>query len=324
MKSSNIEWTDATFNPWIGCTKVSPGCANCYAATQDKFRKWTPEGWGAGKPRKLTSEHNWKQPRKWNMAAENDQNLLYEPDPTRPRVFCASLADWLDEEVPIVWLADLLNMIHDTPCLDWLLLSKRPQNWLPRIEAVLAFAKLSESHSAMLPWLSAWHAAYDSGGGVKGSPTPPTNVWIGTTVEDQERANERIPLLLSIPAQVRFLSCEPMLGPLTINSITGQNHEKVNPLRGYQTSFSPNSLGKLVECGDSKVPRIHWVICGGESGPGARPMNPDWARSLRDQCGADGVAFFFKQWGGVMKKKQGRTLDGKIYDEIPGKYRPHI
>jgi hypothetical protein len=126
--NSKIEWTDHTFNPWIGCTKVSPGCAHCYAETEDKRRGWTAEGWGKGKPRKRTSAAYWKQPLKWNRdqlfeCDECGKRFLspvtgpvccgFIPNRVRPRVFCASLADWLDDEVPIEWLADLLALIHD-------------------------------------------------------------------------------------------------------------------------------------------------------------------------------------------------------------------
>ncbi len=254
MKDSAISWTDHTFNPWIGCTKVSPGCANCYAATQDKFRKWTPEGWGAGKPRKRTSASNWNEPRRWNRLQETSGAVHHGA--ARPRVFCASLADWLDDEVPIEWLADLLALVRKTPHLDWLLLSKRPQNWATRLNEVVAWAMARDIHIApVMQWLTG---------------TPPANVWIGTTVEDQQRADERIPELVNIPARVRFLSCEPLLGPVNLS------------MRTHRMEMAPG---------------IHWVICGGESGPGARPMHPDWARSLRDQCAAAGVAFHFKQWG---------------------------
>jgi protein gp37 len=139
-QNSNIEWTDNTWNPWIGCTKVSPGCANCYAEARDQ-RFAGGAHWGKGAPRQRTSAANWKQPLKWNReAAEDVDDALHDfgadkyEAPQRPRVFCASLADWLDDEVPIEWLADLLGLIHATPFLDWQLLTKRPENWMARIE----------------------------------------------------------------------------------------------------------------------------------------------------------------------------------------------
>lgn len=279
MENTHIEWTayrgadgqmkpGNTFNPWIGCAKVSPGCLNCYAAAQDKFRSWTPEGWGAGKPRKRTSEMYWQQPVKWDREAATAGE--------RPRVFCASLADWLDDEVPIEWLADLLDLIRRTPNLDWLLLSKRPRNWLHRLAHAARWIGDEPGHDydQALAWIANWLGR-----------VAPANVWIGTTVEDQTRADERIPLLLSIPARVRFLSCEPLLGPVDLT--------RIGAYRGEALS----ALEEIVGTPAMERPSISWVIAGGESGPGARPMHPAWARSIRDQCAAAGVSFFMKQWG---------------------------
>jgi protein gp37 len=300
-ENTKIEWCDFTFNPWIGCAKVSPGCAHCYAAAQDQFRKWTPEGWGAGKPRKRTSEAYWKEPVKWNKAAEAAG--------TRPRGFCASLADWLDDEVPIEWLSDLLYLIIKCKHLDWLLLTKRPQLWRKRLQEVA-------NHSDVGGMIAQhWLDGY-----------APPNVWIGTTVEDQVRADERIPLLLAIPARVRFLSCEPLLGAVDFS------------LLNHRADFAQR-MGK------SALEGIHWVICGGESGGGARPMHAEWARSLRDQCAAAGVPFLFKQWGEWVplhelwepmpkkpvihawpdnaasvrmgKLRAGRSLGGRVHDGFP-------
>lgn len=268
-ENSNISWTDHTFNPWIGCTKVSPGCTNCYADTQDKLRKWTPEGWGNGKPRKRTSASNWEQPVKWNREAAEATEMAYLRDrrrpPRRPRVFCASLADWLDDEVPIEWLSDLLKLIHDTPNLDWLLLTKRPENWRGQIQLVMDFAfNKPGTYPGLWEWCYRWSH--------KTAPTPPQNIWIGTSVENQEWMEKRVYYLRGIPARVRFFSCEPLLGPVQIPS-TGD---------------------------------IHWLICGGESGGKRREMKLEWAQSLHDQCKAAGVAFFMKQ---VSAFKSG-CLDG--------------
>lgn len=271
MKNSKIEWTDHTFNPWIGCTKVSPGCANCYAASLD--HRWGHDSWGPGKPRRRTSAANWKQPLKWDREAARERDAYQQAardgmvdelnltEPRRPRVFCASLADWLDDEVPIAWLADLLDLIRRTPNLDWLLLTKRPQNWYKRVSAV--DSEFAES----------WIDCIDM---PERGDIPP-NIWVGTTVEDQARADERIPHLLRIPARVRFLSCEPLLGPVDFSRIPPVMEET--------------------------IPGIGWVICGGESGPKARPIDLAWARSLKDQCEASGVPFFMKQLGGVRDKR---------------------
>lgn len=231
-----IEWTDHTFNPWFGCTKVSAACDNCYAEALMDTR-WGKVTWGPGQPRVRTSAANWRQPIKWNRKAEGTG--------TRPRVFCASLADVFDAEVYPTWRSDLFKLIADTPNLDWLLLTKRPQ-----------VAK---------KWFES-------------SPLP-DNVWLGTTVEDQKMADLRIPILLSIPAKVRFLSCEPLLGPVDLRCV------------------APTDSGYINALSSSTGPNLDWIIVGGESGHGARPSHPDWLRTLRDQCAAAGVPFFFKQWG---------------------------
>jgi len=227
--------------------------------------------WGPGQPRARTSANNWPQPRKWDRQAAHPTG-----DAPRPRVFCASLADWLDPEVPIDWLADLLELIRRTPNLDWLLLTKRPEQWKPHIEAI-AYALFpnpedSPASSLAAKWLNG---------------TPPENVWLGTTAEDQARATERIPCLLQIPAKVRFLSCEPLLGHVQLTGLVSGLMLQ-NGSYAQQTRISDNS---------PVAPNVHWVIAGGESGPKARPMHPDWARELRDQCHAASVPFLFKQWG---------------------------
>lgn len=276
-ENSAIQWTDHTFNPWIGCTKVSPGCANCYAETLDKIRfsKTLPgctkdapvSHWGKGAPRHRTSASNWKEPLKWNRKQDQiTARFGSRTQDSRPRVFCASLADWLDEEVPIAWLADLLMLIRDTPNLDWLLLTKRPQNWRERMQAAKHEIQM-QGDSAGGYYVQRW---------VYGDL--PANVWIGTTVEDQKRANERIPQLLAIPAKVRFLSCEPLLEAVDIEGALS---------RGGLPNATADSQG------------IDWVITGGESGPGCRPADVEWFRSIKKQCAAAGVPFFMKQLGGV-------------------------
>ncbi|MEO0796283.1 MAG: phage Gp37/Gp68 family protein [Verrucomicrobiota bacterium] len=289
--NSSIEWCDHTFNGWEGCTKVSPGCANCYAENRNsRFNGGSSVNWGKGAPRRKTSDNNWKLPLRWNREAEADLmkwEVFYNvkgpahcPRPRRPRVFSASLADWLDPEIPIEWLVDLLFLVQSTPSLDWLLLTKRPELWYDRIaDARLwveeAHTRLAPLNRALSNWLGAWLDEWHGLRKVAQSGTP-HNVWIGTSVEDQIRADQRIPALLKIPAKVRFLSCEPLLGEVDINHYLDNA-----PLDG---GYFGRSL-------------LDWVIVGGESGPNARPMHPDWARSLRDQCQEAGVPFFFKQWG---------------------------
>jgi protein gp37 len=246
-ENSKIEWTDHTFNPWIGCTKVSPGCDHCYAegwAKRSGLVSWN------GPPRR-TSETTWRQPLKWNSEAKRAG--------VRYRVFCASLADVFDNKAHQQWRRDLFALIRETPNLDWLLLTKRPQN----IDDMLPV-------TAMEGW-----------------PWP--NVWLGTTAENQAEADRRIPHLLAAPAAKRFLSCEPLLGPIDLCSIDVERGLRANALVRHRDHCFGSPL--------TPDARIDWVIAGGESGHGARPINPDWASGIRDQCKAAGVPFFFKQWG---------------------------
>ncbi|MBC2594900.1 phage Gp37/Gp68 family protein [Ruficoccus amylovorans] len=275
-ENTKIEWCDHTFNPWMGCTKVSPGCAHCYAETRMDKRLHKVR-WGKGQPRQRTGVANWKLPLKWDGEAQKatgafDESFFNQAklSQKRPRVFCASLADWLDHEVPTQWRVDLLNLIEQTHNLDWLLLSKRPESWSARLhEAMGGGSELARR------WLNG---------------EPPANIWVGTTVENQLLADERIPALLRIPANVRFLSCEPLLGPVNLSAIpTGEGH-------GLNEAFPRITMNPLRRA-LRDAPHVHWVITGGESGPNARPMHQDWARSLRDQCAAASVPFLFKQWG---------------------------
>ena len=275
-KNSSIEWTHHTFNPWWGCTKVSPACDHCYAETWAK--RVGQSVWGPKSPRRFFSDKHWADPLRWNAEANADGH--------RRRVFCASMADVFEHRADLNETRKRLwKLIEATPMLDWLLLTKRPQQI-----------------GIKAPWTTDW----------------PDNVWIGTTVENQKFAELRLPHLLKHPAKVRFLSCEPLLGPI--------------------------DLGRWIN-GDASegLHRVDWIIAGGESGPGARPMHPDWARSLRDQAASADAAFHFKQWGHwvpaeivteeqkrslveledgrlmawLEKKNAGRELDGDTHDGFP-------
>lgn len=236
-EDTKIEWCTHTFNGWVGCQKVSPACDHCYAEGWAKrtgnAQLWTGE-------RRRTSDANWRKPLAWNKAAAGASE--------RPRVFCASLADVFDNQAQSDWREALWRLIDQCRSMDWLLLTKRPQNI-----------------SKMLPTgvdLPAW-------------PWP--HVWLGTTVENQEEADRRIPHLLATPAAVRFLSCEPLLGTVDLTAIPRtQSDGFMRPL-------------------DGRFNRLDWIIAGGESGPKRRPMDLAWMRSLRDQCEAAGVPFFGKQ-----------------------------
>lgn len=281
MKNSSIEWTHHTFNPWWGCTKVSAGCDNCYAEKMSN-RYNEANFWGHDAPRRFLSNANWDQPIVWNNEA-----VMFDE---RRRVFCASMGDVFETREDLIRPRQrLLTLIGATPHLDWLLLTKRPHS-------IKKLAPLDYRY--------------------------PSNVWLGTTVENQETADKRIKYLLEFrkPA-VRFLSCEPLLGPVDIR--------------------------RYLEPGPNGV-RIDWVICGGESEFGARPMHPEWAMSLQLQCQEAGVPFLFKQWGNwavidqvdeslrtrkhaelidehgvivtmvnVGKKNAGRLLNGIEFNEFP-------
>jgi protein gp37 len=252
-KTTGIAWTDHTFNPWWGCIKVSAGCTNCYAEHDSK--RWDMDIWGPGRPRRFFGDKHWNEPLTWNRAAEHDG--------VRRRVFCGSMCDVFEDRKDLIeHRLRLYRLIGQTQALDWLLLTKRPEN-------VMGF--VPEFYKP---------GFYTHGGW-------PANVWIGTTAENQEWADQRIPELIKIPARVRFLSCEPLLGPI---DLSGQTVSQV----------WINDIGDFdnVECG------ISWVIVGGESGPHARPMHPAWARSLRFQCQAAEVPFFFKQWGEWLSDSQ--------------------
>lgn len=302
--NTKIEWADHTFNPWIGCTKVSPGCDHCYAEAWD--RRFAVSGhamhWGAGKTRTRTSAANWRLPLRWNERTRIAcdawaalRRIGYEEStliahghvpPHRPRVFCASLADVFDNEVPVEWRRNVFDLIKNTPNLDWLLLTKRIGNAGAMIEEAISELDIGyDPDYAMWPW---------------------PNVWIGATVVNQDEADRDIPKLLATPAAKRFLSIEPMLGPVGIWKYT-QPHCERHPGKldadGTCDVCEGRGLWSLNDeplTGDEKAPirpGIDWVIVGGESGPHARPMHPDWVRSLRDQCVGAGVPFHFKQWG---------------------------
>lgn len=254
MENSKIEWTHHTFNPWIGCTKVSPGCKNCYAE-ELMANRYGKVKWGPGGVRVKTSAANWKKPMQWQRQAEKEG--------VRYRVFCASLADIFEDkpdqrEEMNAWRVELFRLIEKTPNLDWLLLTKRP-------DKAGDFFRMLEQDDEGRYW-------YDIDLDELSPPFP--NVWLGTSVENQEQADKRIPELLRIPARGYFLSCEPLL-------------EKVN-IAQY-LCFPVGDVGHFNF--------VDWVIVGGESGKNARPMNENWVMDLLRQCKKTSTPFLFKQWG---------------------------
>ena len=241
--TTKISWTDSTFNPWIGCTNVSPGCDRCYAE-RDMDKRLKVVEWGPHGERKHTSIATWRNPLKWQKNAAAFQR----EHGRRQRVFCASLADVFDNQISPAWREDLFALIRRCPDLDWQLLTKRPQNM-----------------ARFLP--PDWGDGYP-------------NVWLGATAESQAYYDQRWPILARTPAIVRFVSYEPAIGPLRI----------------------------------AKAPVPDWLICGGESGPGARVMQPQWARDIRNDCERLGIAFFLKQFGSYASNplviEQGLSVSG--------------
>lgn len=250
---STIEWTDATWNPVTGCTKVSPGCDNCYAERVSKR-------FGRDFSKVELYYDRLDQPLRWK----------------RPRmIFVNSMSDMFHGDVGRHFLECCWDVMERCPQHTFQILTKRPrlaQDFLRR--------------RRVLP-----------------------NVWIGTSVEDQVAANLRIPVLAELPAAVRFLSVEPLIDQVDLQDFL--HLEWMESMDDWGREMLA-SLGGL-------EPEIDWVIVGGESGPKARPIDPDWVRLLRNQCVAAGVPFFFKQWGGLKAKSGGRELDGKTWDEMPAR-----
>jgi protein gp37 len=232
---TRIGWTDHTFNPWWGCSRVSPACRSCYADTL--ARRWGMDDlWHRHGPRRMLSDATWARPLRWNRDAAAAG--------TPARVFCASMADVFEDHPDVTGArARLWDLIEATPWLRWQLLTKRPENV-----------------AGMVPWAATW----------------PASVWLGTSVENPRLADQRIPVLTSLPARTRFLSCEPLLAAVDLAPWLG---------------------------------RLDWVITGGESGPRRREMDPAWLTSVTGQCQAAGVPCFVKQDSGPQPGQQGRIPD---------------
>lgn len=273
-ETSAISWTKSTFNPWIGCTKVGPGCDNCYAEKLDATGRFGTPHWGHGVARRRTSDGNWAEVRKWNRKA---------PATTFARragfwpVFSASLADIFDNEVPDAWRADFWALVKECSNLTFLIVTKRIGN-----------------AAKMLP--ADWGTGYP-------------NVWLIATVVNQDEADRDIPKLLGVPAVLRGLSVEPMLGPIDLNRALPSVH-----CRTCDADY-----GALSAHGVDHPIGLHWIIVGGESLPGgrARPMLADWALGLLAQCRAAGTAYFFKQLGHHLARELGVSDKGKDPAEWP-------
>lgn len=310
---TKIEWADSVWNPVTGCGKISPGCQNCYAERMSK-RLAGRCGYPKENPFKVTlhpdrleQPYNWKKPK---------------------RIFVCSMADLFHEDVPDDFIDKVFTVMAHAQWFyghKFMVLTKRPERmrqFILEVEKDINQQKIPKKN----PDGTTTHKITFA--------FPLQNIWLGVTAENQEQADKRIPVLLQIPAAVRFVSVEPMLGPVDLTDIHYDSITAIDALNGLHGFPKPHADG----------PKLDWVICGGETGPGARPMHPDWAKSLRDQCRTAGVPFFFKQWGEyihtsieesepfididreyddsdyfikVGKKNTGRLLDGRTWDEFP-------
>lgn len=342
--STAIEWTDAVWNPVTGCSKVSEGCRNCYAfALHDMRHKAFLEG------KKLPEQYA----KPFNKIQLFPERLIVPLKWKKPRrVFVNSMADLFHPDVPFDFIDKVFAAIALSPKHTFQILTKRPErmneymNTPDRDETIGQTAMLlyeqfgGKGDCSLAAGLIHGPGRATSLPGVPDRPTawPIPNAWLGTSVENQKAADERIPFLLETPAAVRFLSCEPLLGPVDLEFITQFEH--------------PDNEGYGLQA----INGLDWVIVGGESGTNARPMRQSWVEGLRDQCQEYGVAFFFKQWGEffphedngedpefwvtddgvgfvhtsipsdddwdymnrIGKKRSGRLLDGQEWNEFPG------
>jgi protein gp37 len=351
--NTKIDWTDSTWNPLHGCSRVSEGCRNCYAERMAHrfqhldsycYTTHTVDGHPAWTGKVNFDKKHLLDPLKWRPVKQGAGNR--DQGSVRPRrVFVNSMSDLFHENVERNWAVQIFAIMAVAHWHDFLVLTKRPQKMFDLIfsdgfreEVMIEAQRIIKLHSASLPSLPDGAEWVDDAIEFE-MPWPLPNVWIGVSVENQAAADERIPLLLQTPAAVRFVSCEPLLGPMDLAQIdtsafdcgSGTKNALTGDLRlpGFGSVSSTTIHGK----------RLNWVICGGESGPGARPMHLDWVRGMRDQCQEAGVPFFFKSWGewapidfdlsiggsisgdGAMgrvgKKAAGCLLDGREWKQFP-------
>lgn len=294
---SKIEWTDATWNPIVGCSVVSPGCTNCYAmghaARIVRCAKGAPSHYdGTTQPSKAGPVWTGK------VALAPDHILTAPLRWSRPRrIFVNSMGDLFHESVPDAWIDRVFAVMALAEQHTFQIITKRAK----RMREYASRAAACGEH-----WL-----AHIPDAPAEKWPLP--NVWLGVSAEDQTRADERIPELLETPAAVRFVSAEPLLGPL---DLLGPDME--GPLTNgepTQAQIDADRTGwRVIRYG---VSRLDWIIVGGESGPGARPMHPQWARDIRDQCERAGVPFFMKQMGGTSKRAMPLIPDDLMIREFP-------
>jgi protein gp37 len=296
---SNIEWTDATWNPTVGCMKVSAGCEHCYAITTAyRLEHAFKQPQYAGLTRRLPDGSlNWTG----KVRTLPDRLALPLSWKTPRRIFVDSMSDLFHDDVPDEFIDQVFAVMGWAEQHTFQVLTKRPERmreYLSDPERLLAIENAMCERCVDQDGRLCGYGNDDCQLTARLTLLP--NVWLGVSVEDQRAADERIPWLLQTPAALRFLSCEPLLGPIELSDVSGWRD-------------AARWLGRMNLGPDA----ISWVIGGGESGPKHRPMDLDWARSLRDQCQAAGVAFHFKQIGGATHAAGGRMLDGRTWDEFP-------
>ncbi|MCM2441157.1 phage Gp37/Gp68 family protein [Agrobacterium vitis] len=302
--NTKIEWTDATWNPITGCSIVSPGCTNCYAMKLAGTRL-------QHHPSRARLTKDSKAGPVWTGEVRFNEQWLTEPLKwKRPRmIFVCAHGDLFAEGVPDEWIDKIFAIMALAPHHTFQVLTKRPE----RMREYLVRFKPSPILDGFIT-RDGIHSADSPKGWPIFSQWPLPNIWLGVSVEDQPRAKERITTLLQTPAAIRWVSAEPLIGPLNLTSIDIDSDGVLDALnihtwgeeianwrdtdKNWEASFLDwFDLGELPDEDDPILPRLDWVVAGGEGGRNARPMHPDWARSLRDQCAAAGVPFLFKQWG---------------------------
>lgn len=310
QRNGGIAWCDESWNPIRGCSRVSEGCRNCYA------EKVAGRFSGPGLPYEGLVTIGEKGPR-WNGAVRLVPERLADPLRWRKprRIFVNSMSDLFHDEVPFEFIAAVFGVMAATPRHTFQVLTKRPKRaleffeWVFRMGGTMPATAVPGGDGEVR--FCVMHADdHDVSRGHVAYPAwPLPNAWLGVSAENQAAADERIPLLLQCPAAVRWVSAEPLLGPI--------NFARIRVPNAPAPPFTGHALHEYRGFRD----RLDWVIVGGESGPGARPMEAAWVCSIQRQCEAARVPFFFKQWGGVQKSKHGRELDGRTWDEFPEVHR---
>jgi protein gp37 len=308
-RTTGIEWTDSTWNPIRGCSRVSEGCRNCYAErTAARFSgKGQPyEGLAEIKHIRRPNGQTETTEARWTGAVQFVEKHLHDPLRWKApkKIFVNSMSDLFHEAVTVHQVYQIFMVMWAAHWHTFQVLTKRPERMFSLVSAWL---------KADIALMKAFAPdALPGGGGIPRDSEPLSNVWFGVSVENQETANYRIPILLKTPAQVRFVSYEPALGPVDFSQIRYPDHPDISML----------PLNRVVP------PHLDWVICGGESGSFGRPMHPDWARTVRDQCQRADIPFFFKQWGewapeGPIDYRQcavsdgGKVVEPVVIEEFP-------